>query len=156
MSRVSSKRVLRMSVGGAVGGLLCFGLMEPTLAGSGAAGSGRARERPRSGCPCRRRFTMLLLLGIALGAAIGVSLIVADEIGARRPLRLLWLCALGVIVGGLCGMVGAFFGQTSFSVFLALHLLIVGRAIGWSLMGAAAGLCLGTVTRSPRRAHCRA
>ena len=150
MSRVSSKRVLRMSAGGAIGGLLCFALMEPALreAEQQAALSVNALDLEALAA----RIHHVAMLGIALGAAIGVALIVADEIGARRPLRLLWLCAMGVIVGGLCGMVGAFLGQASFSLFLALHLLIVGRAIGWSLMGAAAGLCLGTVTRSPRRA----
>jgi pSer/pThr/pTyr-binding forkhead associated (FHA) protein len=140
-----------MSMGGAVGGLLCFALMEPTLrAAEQQASAGRVNVLDLDAIAAAIQH--IALLGVVLGAAIGVSLIVADEIGSRRPLRLVWLCALGVIVGGLCGMVGAFVGQAGFSIFLALHLLIVGRAIGWSLMGAAAGLCMGTVTRSPRRA----
>ena len=147
MSRMAMGRIVRMSLGGAVGGLLGFGLLEPTL---------RAAEEQQFVTSdlleaAARSLQHVALLGMVIGACIGVALIVTEEVASRRPLRLLRLALYGFLVGSLCGLVGSFVGQISFAVFVALQLQVIGRAIGWGLMGAAAGLCPGTVTRSPRR-----
>ena len=149
MARVAIGRVIRMGAGGAVGGLLSFTLLEPTLRAAEAAhASGQnALDLAAAAAAVQHVFS----LGLVLGGAIGVSLIVAEEMGALRAWRLARLTIAGAITGGLCGIAGAFLGQIGFAVFVLAHLLVAGRAIGWALMGAAAGLCPGAVTRSPRR-----
>ena len=147
MARVAMGRVIRMSVGGAVGGLLSFTLLEPTLRAAEVARAGGALDLEAAASAMQRVFA----LGGVVGAAIGVSLIVAEEMGSLRIGRLARLTIAGVVTGALCGIGGAFAGQIGFALFVLAHLLVAGRAIGWALMGAAAGLCPGAVTRSPRR-----
>lgn len=149
MAHVAMGRVLRMSGGGAVGGLLSFTLLEPTLRAAKMARAGEGGGLNLEAAAARLQH--IFSLGLVLGAAIGVSLIVAEEMGALRVWRLLRLTCAGLITGGLCGTAGAFIGQIGFAAFVLAHLLIVGRAVGWAAMGAAAGLCPGAVTRSPRR-----
>lgn len=134
---ISSASVLRLAVGGAIGGLIAFYLLDPQM-----------RELDGSATP---NEGAALYLGAIIGAAIGMMLILADEIQAPKPLRLTRNLLLGAMVGALIGTIGVFCADAVFDPLAATHVLplvIIGRVAGWAIVGAAAGLCPGVVAGS--------
>lgn len=159
MSRVALGRVGAMACAGALGGVLTFVLVNPTMVAQEAA-----QHLISQGIPTTEEgvggLGSLLLLGGVLGMAVGAALIISDEIRSRNPARLLLYTVAGLIAGALFGCVGSIVGQMVFRLLLAVLslgqqpagiALILSRTIGWSLLGAAAGICPGVVARSMRR-----
>lgn len=149
MGRLAMDRVMRMGIGGALGGLISFLVMNPVM-----------REIEES----QRLYANLTLsradalaelkLGAVVGAAIGVLLILAEEIQAPKIVRLVRNIVLGALVGGVIGFVGTIAANIIYNIFFHTGvgpLKILGRALGWGVMGAAAGLCPGIVTQSSQR-----
>ncbi len=159
MSGIALGRVAAMACAGAFGGIITFVLVNPSMVAQEAAmhliAQGmRPPEESVDG------LGNVLLLGGVLGMAIGAALIISDEIRSRNPARLMLYTGAGLIAGGLFGCIGSFAGNRIFNQLLeALSSreapsgigLILARTIGWSLLGAAAGICPGIVSRSPKR-----
>ena len=134
---ISAGSVLRLAIGGAIGGLIAYYLLDPGM-----------REVENGGL---QNDTEALYLGLIIGAAIGTMLILADEIQSPKPLRLTRNLLLGAFVGALVGTIGVFCADIVFDPLARtriLPLVIIGRVAGWAIMGAAAGLCPGVVAGS--------
>ena len=134
---ISVGNVIRLAIGGAIGGIITFYLLDPGM-----------REVENGG---PQSDSEALYLGAVMGAAIGAMLILADEIQSPKPLRTTRNLLLGAFVGALMGTIGVFCADTVFDPLArtrVLPLIITGRVAGWAIMGAAAGLCPGVVAGS--------
>lgn len=157
MNRVSMGRVALFGLAGALAGFITWLVLNPSMSAS--------EEQQRLGFGGAQDLSGLLshvlLLGAMLGMTIGIALIAADELRTHNIPRIALTTLAGGIVGALCGMAGSIAGQVVFSTLLVPSavagginpiLLVIARTLGWAIIGAAAGLCPGAVSRSPRRA----
>ena len=139
---VSAGKVGRLSLFGMLGGLIAYFVLEPQIRiEDGQDYSGDT-------------LSYVLMIGIVVGAAIGTMLIFADELRGVKPLRLIRDLFLGLIVGSLAGVVGTYAAERAFDPFVqtrVLLLVVIGRVIGWAIMGTAAGVCPGIVGGSAVR-----
>lgn len=134
---ISAASVLRLAVGGAIGGIIAFLLLDPGMRAVESTGTQSDSEA--------------LYLGAIIGAAIGTMLILADEIQSPKPLRMTRNLLFGAFVGMLIGTIGVFCADIVFDPLArtgVLPLIVIGRVAGWAIMGAAAGLCPGVVAGS--------
>ena len=147
-----------MAAAGACAGFATFLLLDPSLRDQEAARHAGGMADLQDGVG--RAFSHAIMLGCVLGASIGGALIFAEEIATGRVGRIVGRVILGAIVGTVCGGLGGISGQILFSILLvplafmgqaAMPFLIVARTAGWSLVGAAAGICPGAVSRSQQR-----
>ncbi len=136
--RISIANVMRLAGGGCIGGFITYLLLEPGIRDSerfgrvGSLGDGA-------------------LHGIVIGTCIGGLLVLADELQSPKFLRIVKNLLIAVLTGGITGLAGAYLADLIFSPFARtemLPLVVVGRVIGWSIMGISAGLCPGIVTGS--------
>src|SRR5579871_1326462 len=154
---VSGGRVLSMAIAGAIAGFGVFLVVDPSTRAEEMAHQGLDRGNLQDlGQTIVSAFAHMLLIGVVVGILIGVALIIAEELQSFKLLRLLRGIFLGGLVGGVVGVVGTFIAQCVFGAFAAVGhifvpILIIGRALGWGLMGAAAGLCPGIIAQSPQR-----
>lgn len=146
MSEISSKRIARLAAGGAIGGFASFLALNPGMTQREI--HGQATEN--LALLLSETFSQAIVFGTAIGLAIGACLIVAEEIESGRLSRLLLRVVPGAVVGAAFGAAGGLIGQLSFSVLLLIN-LIVARTVGWCLLGVAAGICPGTISRSAVR-----
>lgn len=157
-NQISRVRIGLLALCGGGAGFLTFLLLEPSLGASerepARIGLGEAPEA------IGRAFASALLLGMVLGALVGVALILADELRSGRAGRAAARGLPGLLIGGLLGAVGGLVGQIVFAMLLvplalagaaAMPIVIVARAAGWALVGAAAGICPGVVGKSRQR-----
>ena len=141
--RVSSTRIMVLALGGAIGGLIAFIILNPSLRGKALFGDGDATQS---------WVTVGTALGAVIGFAIGACLVAADEWHTRSAKRILRRSAMGALAGALCGALGGLDGQFIFTVIQLLS-VVMARCVGWALMGAGAGICPGLVSRSRKRAE---
>jgi len=144
-----------MALAGALGGVVTFVLLNPMMvAEEDSRGPSYAQDH------LLETVRNVVVLGAVLGMAIGAALIAADEAQTRSARRLAVYSASGLVVGAVCGIIGSVAGQLVYSVLLggatmagrpSMITLVVARSFGWAMMGAAAGLCPGMVSRSLRR-----
>lgn len=152
MEILTSGKVLRMAIAGAIGGLIVFLILNPSIASEEMMqAQAQVRHAPVAGDPASQAIMHMMLLGIVIGAAIGAVLILAEEIESPRALRLLRLLGMGLIAGALFGSIGAGLAQVTFTILLSAN-VIIARTIGWALMGIAAGVPMGVAHLSVKRA----
>lgn len=136
---VSGSRVAKLGLGGAIGGLITYLILEPVISPS----DGMQNASEAAG--------YILTVGATVGASIGACLVAADELPVRSASRLLTRVTIGLIAGALLGIAGTFVAEIIFSRFVMtgfLPLVIIGRTIGWAVMGCSAGICPGIAARS--------
>ena len=147
-----------MAGAGACAGFATFALLDPTLGAQEAGGRAGGAADLQDGLG--QAVTHAILLGCTLGASVGGALVLAEEAATKRIGRIVGRVLLGALVGALCGGVGGVGGQVIFSIMLvpmafagqgAIPFVIAARTAGWSLVGAAAGICPGVVAGSQRR-----
>ena len=101
-----------------------------------------------------------LLYGALFGLLLGLMLAVVDTLSIGSQRRLIQTLALGAGIGALGGWVGLSLGQSVFGAIVGngseeisspgrFFVLLVARALGWSLIGATVGAAQGVVSRSP-------
>lgn len=152
-----------MAVGGAIGGLITFLIINPIVSKREGALRQAAEDAMR-----RLDFEQLkklmadrsghmseaLVLGLVVGVAIGVALVIAEEVQTPRLGRMAMMALSAALVGAVCGAIGTFVAEAVFSSLASVAfgmLLIVARTLGWAVMGIAAGICPGAVARSGKR-----
>ena len=147
-----------MAGAGAAAGFATFALLDPTLGAQEAGGHTGTTAELLDGLG--QAVTHAILLGCTLGATVGGALVLVEEAATKRIGRIVGRVLLGTLVGALCGGVGGVGGQVIFSIMLvplafagpgAIPFVVAARTAGWSLVGAAAGICPGVVTGSQRR-----
>ena len=89
-----------------------------------------------------------LLTGAVVGASIGGWLGLAEGLLGKRPARMLGGAFIGATLGLIGGVIGLAIGE---GVFLLTRGGILGRAIGWGLVGAIVGTPEGIAHRAPRK-----
>lgn len=138
----SAAAVLRQSLAGGLGGALAFALMESQR---------RAAERFGTG----DGFDSAITVGVTFGGIVVTALILAQEMGSRSGLRLLFRGSAGAIAGALLGVAGFFLSSWFFGSVSAFGeaeaVEAVARALGWGLFGACLGITPGLVSRADRR-----
>ena len=87
MTRVAIGRVLLMAVGGAAGGFVTYLLINPSLAASEQEQEGY-RDISQLIEVGLRHLGHLLWLGVAVGAMIGVALIIVEDAQSGNVVRL--------------------------------------------------------------------
>src|SRR5437879_2759908 len=120
MGRVSVERVVRMALGGAVGGFIAFLLLDPSLREEESNHQLARMAGMDVGGALMAALTHAMKLGIVLGIAIGVALIFMEELPTGNASRLIQRMGLGILVGGVCGLIGALLAQVLFSFLLLL------------------------------------
>src|SRR5262245_62156381 len=131
------------AVFGALGGLLgwmLFGILGERL--------------PDTGVP---EHLNVLLGGAVVGGMIGYFVVSVEAIRDQSFVRFARLATYGVLIGMIGGAVGMYVGDLINSLFkliarniplLELVLTMLGRGMGWSLLGIAIGGCEGIAGRS--------
>ncbi|MCE5324102.1 FHA domain-containing protein [bacterium] len=100
-------------------------------------------------------FISAVLLGASFAAMLGGVLLVADEL-TSPPKRVIIKMATAAAIGALAGTIAGIIGQLAFSAMaLTLPVLgvIIGRTIGWAVIGAGGGMGVGFAMGSWRRAR---
>ena len=136
-------RMKTLALGGAIGGLVAFVLVNPFVRGKALLTAGAA---------ARNWLQVGPIFGSVVGLTIGASLIAAEEWHTHSSSRILRRSLLGALAGAICGAVGGVDGEFTFAVFNAVN-VVVARCVGWAFMGAAAGVCPGLVSRSRKCAE---
>jgi pSer/pThr/pTyr-binding forkhead associated (FHA) protein len=101
-----------------------------------------------------------LLYGALFGLLLGLMLAVVDSLSVGSQRRMIQALALGAGIGALGGWVGLSLGQSVFGAIVGngsdeitspgrFFVLLVARALGWSLIGGTVGAAQGVVSRSP-------
>jgi hypothetical protein len=99
----------------------------------------------------------LLLGGAIIGGMIGYFVVSVEAIRDQSLVRFARLASYGVIIGSFGGAIGMYVGDLINSLFvriarelplLQLVLTMLGRGMGWSLLGIAIGGCEGIAARS--------
>ena len=101
-----------------------------------------------------------LLYGAIFGALLGLLLATVEGLGLDSRRRLTQTLALGAGIGALGGYFGLWLGQSVFGVIAGgggnevtspgrFFVLLIGRALGWGLIGGVVGAAQGLVNRSP-------
>lgn len=109
-----------------------------------------------------------LALGAIIGLCIGAGVAVANALSGVSPRDALKGLILGVIVGAAGGMMGFFIGDRLYGPFFAIAeatksdpngppsflgflVKLIGRSLGWGLLGLFLGLAPGLATQSTRK-----
>lgn len=101
-----------------------------------------------------------LLYGALFGLLLGLMLAVVESLSIGSQSRLIRTLALGAGIGAVGGWVGLSLGQSVFGVIVGsgseevsspgrFFVLLIARALGWSLIGGTVGAAQGIVSRSP-------
>ncbi len=150
-------RFFRLAVAGALAGLFIYLIINPSYAAAEHAGHafffdgdiGRQIAQALTDM-----FIRTLLLNATFSVMLGGMLILGDEYASpakRVALRMGTVCLAGAVTGALTGVLAQF-------LFMAINLLtlglgiIIARGIGWAVMGAGAGICVGWVLGGWKRA----
>ncbi|MCX6345044.1 MAG: FHA domain-containing protein [Armatimonadetes bacterium] len=136
MSNINTPRLILLALAGAVAGLIIFAIVDPSMAreeltGHGPSGIGEL-------------FSSGAILGFALASAIGGMLALANELGMhfrRMAIRTIGAIAIGALAGTIAGLVA----EAVFLVLVFAGGLVIGRTVGWAILGAGAGVGVGYV-----------
>jgi pSer/pThr/pTyr-binding forkhead associated (FHA) protein len=145
---MSSARVLRGLVLGALGGFLGWLIVEPS-------------EFLTSDTETVVNMTAVCILGAIIGCCIGLALGVSEGVAAGTKSKFLRATGLGALLGIAGGMVGLYMGQTLYGTLggryggpanvFEFFRQILARSLGWGLIGAGVGLSVGVPTQSAQK-----
>jgi pSer/pThr/pTyr-binding forkhead associated (FHA) protein len=149
---MSSTRVLRGLVLGALGGVLGWLIVEPVPY--------LTTDNIQS-----VDWTAIAILGAIVGAGIGAALGVAEGIVAGTAPKFKRAVMMGALVGAAGGCLGLWIGQAFYGGILAMFrittqeprtpfeffLHLIARTLGWTLLGMLVGLSVGVPTQSTRK-----
>jgi pSer/pThr/pTyr-binding forkhead associated (FHA) protein len=145
---MSSARVLRGLVLGALGGFVGWLIVEPIPALTSD------EQRVVS-------MTAVCILGAIIGGCIGLALGISEGIAAGTKSKFLRASGLGALFGVAGGLVGLYLGQTLYSTLggqygpptsvYEFFRQIMARSLGWALIGTGVGLSVGIPTQSSRK-----
>jgi hypothetical protein len=91
-----------------------------------------------------------LLGGVLIGGVIGFFVVSVDAIRDQAPIRFARLASYGMMLGAVGGMLGMLVGE-GVNLLLqkgAFLLQMLGRGLGWMLLGVAIGMSEGIAARS--------
>lgn len=154
---VDTPRLLRLAFAGALAGLFIFLIFNPAYVREEQVGrefifGGDTAEGMMSALV--RIFLRMLVLNGAFSVMLGGLLVLADEYNSppkRVAIRMGMVTASGAVAGAIAGVLAQF-------LYMAINLFTLGlgqiaaRGIGWSVMGAGAGVCVGWVLGGWKRA----
>lgn len=146
MQNVRISRLILLSVAGALAGLMIFLIMNPSMVQEETR---NAVDRPTD------VFISAILLGASFAAMLGGVLLIADEL-TSPPKRIIIKMATAVLVGAIAGTIAGMVGQLAFSAMaftLPVLGIIIGRTIGWAVIGAGGGMGVGFAMGSWQRAR---
>ncbi|MFQ3549223.1 MAG: FHA domain-containing protein [Armatimonadota bacterium] len=137
-------RIIRYTIAGALGSFIAWAVMEkPLMPSDGESSIG---------------YTVIFLVGLICGFTIGLFIGLAQGISGLSPRDAVKSVIMGALVGGAGGIVGLTSGnivynllvESSYGTFKIFEftLLLLGRALGWSLIGLFIGLSQGIATSS--------
>jgi pSer/pThr/pTyr-binding forkhead associated (FHA) protein len=145
---LSSTRVLRGLVLGALGGFLGWMIVEPF-------------EWLTSDAQRVFDLTSVVTLGAIIGCAIGLALGLGEGIASGTKAKFWRAVGLGALVGTAGGMVGLWMGQTLYSTMggdprgatnvFQFFWQILARSLGWALIGTGVGFAAGIPTQSAQK-----
>jgi hypothetical protein len=94
---------------------------------------------------------LIALYFVVVGACIGAAIGSLDGVVNRVRSRAVQGGRLGALLGLAGGAVGSLPGEGAFEVLSAMNLGLVGRAIGWAIVGVFIGVSQGAITRDTAR-----
>jgi hypothetical protein len=97
------------------------------------------------------RYVLIALYFVVVGACIGACLGALDGIANRIRARAIQGAKVGGVLGLVGGAIGSFPGESAFEALNAVDLGLVGRALGWAIVGIFIGLAQGIGTRDRTR-----
>ncbi|MCE5199435.1 MAG: FHA domain-containing protein [Armatimonadota bacterium] len=140
-------RIIKYTIAAMLGAIIAWAVMEPTSL------------MPDDGSSVG--FTAVFVIGLVSGLMVGLLLGIAEAGSGLSPRDAGKSVAMGALVGAAGGLVGFSFGN---AFYQALHgassaapslfsfiLLLIGRGLGWALVGMFIGLSQGIATMSPKR-----
>jgi pSer/pThr/pTyr-binding forkhead associated (FHA) protein len=140
-------KIIRHTFAGALGAFLAWAIMEPTPLmpnTEGAVGYG-----------------VIFVIGLIFGLLLGFTLGLSEALGGLSPRDGGRTVVISALVGAGGGILGLTFGNSLYSAFkglsdaspgfLSFVLLLVGRAVGWALIGGFVGLSQGLATSSAKK-----
>jgi pSer/pThr/pTyr-binding forkhead associated (FHA) protein len=146
---MSSARVLRGLILGAMGGLLGWLIVEPF---------------PYLTSDQQRLvdMTAVSILGAILGGCIGLAIGVSEGIAGGTRAKFQRAAGLGALVGIAGGLLGLWMGQTLYATLggnpygtapsiFQFFWQIMARSLGWALIGVGVGFSVGVPTQSGRK-----
>lgn len=144
-------RVIRFIIAGALGAVIGWAIVEPINS-----------ITPRGDVE-QLGYGALVAFGIIVGFFIGLALGIAEVMSGISAKDAGRAVAAGGLVGAAGGMLGLSFGQAfygplsrlgtdpSIAPFIGFILLLIGRSVGWALIGAFIGATQGIAFASPKR-----
>lgn len=152
MTDVRTSRLFLLCLAGAVAGLLVFAILNPGIHQEEMAAKSIEDALDRNPA---HAYMSAMLLGASFAAMLGGLLVLADEIGSpakRMALKMMLALIMGVCIGGMAGAIAQFLFAGSASSSLGLLGVVIGRSIGWAVVGGAAGASVGAAFWSSKRA----
>lgn len=150
-------RFVRLAFAGAMAGLFIFLIVNPSYVIEERTGhqfmfGGDVGEQIMRALT--DAFVRMLVLNSTFSVMLGGLLVLADEYNSplkRVAVRMGLICISGAAAGAVAGLVAQF-------LFLAINIVTLGlgiiaaRMLGWGVMGAGAGVCVGWVLGGWKRA----
>lgn len=93
------------------------------------------------------RYVLIVLYFVIIGGCIGASISALDGMRARLAARALAGARLGAVLGVIGGALGSLPGELAFQGLSVVHLGLVGRAVGWAIVGVLIGITQGLINR---------
>ena len=97
------------------------------------------------------RYMLIALYFVVVGACIGAAIGSLDGVVNGVRSRAVQGGRMGALLGLAGGAVGSLPGEGTFEVLSAVNLGLVGRAIGWAIVGVFIGVSQGLITRDRAR-----
>ncbi|MCE5199968.1 MAG: FHA domain-containing protein [Armatimonadota bacterium] len=150
MQNINFSRVIMLTLAGAVAGLMIFAIFNPLVVQQENAGGMTELTKDA----VLDLFVNAILLGLSVAAMLGGILLVADELASppkRIILKMMTAVGVGAFIGGVAGAIG----QLIFGIMVVgggLVGLVIGRTIGWAIIGAGGGAGIGFALGSWKRA----
>jgi pSer/pThr/pTyr-binding forkhead associated (FHA) protein len=151
---MSSARVLRGLLLGAIGGFLAWMIVEPIP---------YLTTDPVPGAPVQEvDITAIAILGAILGGCIGLAMGVSEGIAGGTRSKFQRAVGLGALVGIAGGLIGLYSGQALYGALetnpygpprdlFEFFRRIMTRSLGWGLIGVGVGFSVGVPTQSSRK-----
>lgn len=150
-------RLLRLAVAGALAGLFIYVIFNPAYVREEQIGRDFIFGPDMADgivSALIRVFLRTLVLNGAFSVMLGGLLVLADEYNSapkRVAIRMGMVTASGAVAGAIAGVLAQFLYMMINLFTLGLG-QIVARGIGWAVMGAGAGVCVGWVLGGLKRA----
>lgn len=123
---------------GAVGGIVGCWVGEPLVQYRSTSAAGR--------------LAIVLACSGLYAAFIGTAVGMADGLKERSRRKTLTGALLGALLGLGGGVGGGWLAELVYETLVRCDLGLIGRSLGWLLVGGAIGVSVGAASRSPRRA----